>query len=274
MKLGIFHKVFERPTLEESLDGVQAAGLEAVQFDLTAAGINPVALADADCDHIRAAHATRGIEIAALSGTFNIIDPDLEKRRAGMRWLAALAAASGKLGTELITTCTGTRNPDWLWGGHPDNSTPAAWAEMVTAMEEAVAIAEAQGATLVFEPEVNNVVDSAQKARRLLDEIQSKHLQVVIDGANLFHAGQLPRMREVLDEAFDLLGDSIRLAHAKDLEQDGDVGHQAAGTGLLDYDHYLACLRQIGFDGSLILHSLEEEQVAASAAFVRERMNT
>ena len=102
-------------------------------------------------------------------------------------------------------------------------------------------IAEARGATLVFEPEVNNVVDSAQKARRLLDEVQSEHLQVVIDGANLFHAGQLPRMREVLDEAFDLLGDSIRLAHAKDLEQDGDVGHQAAGTGLLDYDHYLAC---------------------------------
>ncbi|MCE2451231.1 MAG: sugar phosphate isomerase/epimerase [Candidatus Latescibacteria bacterium] len=274
MKLGIFHKVFARPTLEESLDGVQAAGLEAVQFDLTAAGIDPAALTDADCERIRMAHATRGIEIAALSGTFNIIDPDLENRRAGMQWLAALAAASGKLGTELITFCTGTRNLDYMWGFHPDNSTPAAWTEMVSAMGEAVAIAEAQGATLVFEPEVNNVVDSAQKARRLLDEIQSKHLQVVIDGANLFHAGQLPRMREVLDEAFDLLGDSIRLAHAKDLEQDGDVGHQAAGTGLLDYDHYLACLRQIGFDGSLILHSLEEEQVAASAAFVREYMNT
>ena len=38
MKLGIFHKVFERATLEESLDGVQAAGLEAVQLDLPAAG--------------------------------------------------------------------------------------------------------------------------------------------------------------------------------------------------------------------------------------------
>ena len=27
MKLGIFHKVFARPTLEESLDGVQASWL-------------------------------------------------------------------------------------------------------------------------------------------------------------------------------------------------------------------------------------------------------
>lgn len=272
MKLGIFHKVFARPTLEESLDGVQAADLEAVQLDLTVAGIDPAVLTDADCERIRAAHATRGIAIAALAGTFNIIDPDLEKRRAGMRWLAALAAVSGQLGAELITFCTGTRNPDSMWGGHADNRTPAAWAEMVAAMEEAVAVAEARGATLAFEPEVNNVVDSARKARCLLDAVQSKHLQVVIDGANLFHAGELPRMRAVLDEAFDWLGDSIRLAHAKDLERDGDAGHQAAGTGLLDYDHYLALLRQIGFDGSLILHSLEEGQVAASAAFVRERM--
>jgi len=272
MKLGIFHKVFERSTLEQSLDAVSAAGLVAVQLDLTAAGMDPAKLSSEDCDRIRTAHQERGIEVAALSGTFNIIDPDREARRLGMEWLDALAAASGKIGTGLITTCTGTRDPDSLWSFHPDNHTPEAWADMVAAIEQAVQIAEARGVTLVFEPEVNNIVDSAQKARRLLDEVASDHLQVVIDGANLFHAGELPRMREVLDEAFDLLGDSIRLAHAKDLEQDGDAGHQAAGTGLLDYDHYLALLRQIGFDGALILHSLEEEQVASSAAFVRERM--
>ena len=37
MKLGIFHKVFERPTLEQSLDAVSAAGLVAVQLDLPGA---------------------------------------------------------------------------------------------------------------------------------------------------------------------------------------------------------------------------------------------
>ena len=79
-------------------------------------------------------------------------------------------------------------------------------------------------------------------------------------------------MQEILNEAFDLLGNDIRLAHAKDLQKDGDAGHQAAGTGLLNYDHYLALLQQIGFDGSLILHSLVEEQVASSAAFIRERI--
>lgn len=272
MRLGIFHKVFERPTLEESLDGIQAAGLTAVQLDLTAAGFDPAELSSEDCTRIRQAHEARGIEVAALSGTFNLIDPDLEQRHNSMEWLDSLAAVSSEIGTELITFCTGTRDPDSLWAFHPDNESPEAWAEMVESMEEAVQIAESRGATLAFEPEINNVVDSAEKARLLLDEISSPHLQVVIDGANLFHEGELPSMHEILDEAFDLLGDSIRLAHAKDLEKDGDVGHQAAGTGVLDYEHYLGLLRRIGFDGSVILHSLNESQVETSAAFVGERM--
>ena len=268
----IFHKVFERSTIEESLDGIQAAGLTAVQLDLTAVGIDPAELSNEDCARIREAHESRDIEVAALSGTFNLIDPDLEQRHNSMEWLDSLAAVSGEIGTELITFCTGTRDPDSMWNFHPDNDTPEAWAEMVETMEEAVQIAEARGATLAFEPEVNNVVDSAEKARLLLDEISSPHLQVVIDGANLFHEGELPSMHEILDEAFDLLGDSIRLAHAKDLKKDGDAGHQAAGTGVLDYEHYLGLLRQIGFEGSVILHSLKEDQVGAAVAHVRERM--
>ena len=140
MKLGIFHKVFERPTLEQSLDAVSAAGLVAVQLDLTAAGMDPAKLSDEDCDRIRTAHQERGIDVAALSGTFNIIDPDREARRLGMEWLDALAAVSGKIGTGLITTCTGTRDPDSLWSFHPDNHTPEAWADMVAAIEQAVQI--------------------------------------------------------------------------------------------------------------------------------------
>ena len=50
----------------------------------------------------------------------------------------------------------------------------------------------------------NTVVDTAAKARALLDHFHSPYLKVVIDGANLFHTGELPRMREILDEAFQL----------------------------------------------------------------------
>jgi sugar phosphate isomerase/epimerase len=96
-------------------------------------------------------------------------------------------------------------------------------------MREATDIARQVNVVLAFEPEMSNVVDSARKARRLLDEIGPPHLKVTIDPANIFHAGELPRMREMLDEAFALVGKDIVLAHAKDLDHDGDAGHKAAG---------------------------------------------
>jgi len=130
------------------------------------------------------------------------------------------------------------------------------------------------GSKIVFEDEKVKVwefnLEPGEKTPLHTHELD--YVFYVIDGANLFHAGQLPRMREILDEAFDLLGDDIRMAHAKDLERDGDAGHQAAGTGVLDYAHYLALLQSSAFDGALILHSLGENQVLESLAFVREKM--
>ena len=61
--------------------------------------------------------------------------------------------------------------------------------------------------------------------------------------------------------AFQLLGDDIALAHANDLDRDGQAGHLAAGTGLLDYDQYLGLLKESGYDGAVVLHGLSEEQV-------------
>jgi sugar phosphate isomerase/epimerase len=123
-----------------------------------------------------------------------------------------------------------------------------------------------------FEPEVANVVDSPHKARRLLDEMGSPYLKVVMDGANIFHAGELPRMREILDEAFALVGKDIAIAHAKDLDRDGEAGHLAAGKGLLDYEHYLSLLNKLEFDVPVILHGLTESELPESLAFMRNKM--
>jgi sugar phosphate isomerase/epimerase len=274
MQLGIFAKTFPRDTLEENLDAITSHGYECVQYNMVCAGLTPMpdAIDAALCDRIRSAMAQRHIHMAAISGTFNIIDPDLDERENGFRRLRILAESCERLGTQVITFCTGTRDPTNMWKRHPDNDTAEAWSDMVLAMRRAVDIAEECGVLIGFEPEVNNVVDSAIKGRRLMDEIGSSHLKVVIDGANMFHTGQLPRMREVLDEAFSLLGKDIALAHAKDLSHDGDAGHEAAGTGLLDYDYYLSLLRDSGFDGALITHGLEESQSADVAAFLRGKL--
>jgi sugar phosphate isomerase/epimerase len=271
MKIGILTNTYTQPTLEGVLGAVAAHGLRYVQFDLAAAGVAsmPGAISDELADHIRNQMAARNIELTALSGTFNMAHPIPQHRAEGLQCLRVLAAACKRLNTSVITLCTGTRDVDSMWRHHPDNRTADAWRDLLETMQQAVQIADEYAITLAFEPEVNNVVDSAQAARKLLDEIASPRLKVVMDGANIFHLGELPRMREILVEAFDLLGDDIVLAHAKDLDHDGDAGHLPAGHGLLDYGLYLSLLSKSSYSGPLILHGLRKDQVPSCVAFLQ-----
>lgn len=186
--------------------------------------------------------------------------------------MRVLAEACTPMGTGFIHICTGTRNPSSMWRPHPDNGSAEAWRDMAACVREAADIAREAKVVLAFEPEMSNVVDSARKARRLLDEIGSPHLKVTIDPANLFHTGELLRMKEILDEAFALLGKDMVLAHAKDLDRDGEAGHKPAGQGVLDYDRYLALLRKYNYPGPLLLHGLTAAQVPECLAYVRARM--
>jgi len=223
-------------------------------------------------ERMRREAASRGITIGSVTGTFNMSHPDAEHRRAGLRRLRVLAEACPQMGTAFIHVCTGTRDPNSMWRRHPDNDLPESWRDMAACMREATDIARQAKVVLAFEPEMSNVVDSARKARRLLDEISSPHLKVTIDPANLFHTGELSRMKEILDEAFALVGKDIVLAHAKDLDHDGDAGHRPAGHGVLDYDRYVRLLRTYHFRGPLLLHGLSPAQVPGCLAFLRGKL--
>ncbi|MDP6776254.1 MAG: sugar phosphate isomerase/epimerase [Candidatus Latescibacteria bacterium] len=275
MDIGIFTKTFERDTFEEVLDAVEGHGYACVQLNWESVGLDPMPgrLDDKVCDRIREAADSRGLGIAAVSGTTNMIHPDPAERADGMRRLKEIIRASGRVGTSVVTLCTGTRDAGYMWRRHPDNDTPKAWQDLLRSMSEAAKVAEDHGVALAFEPEVANTVDSARKARRLLDEIGSPNLKVAIDGANVFHEGELARMSEILDEAFDLLGPDIALVHAKDLDRDGAAGNLAAGTGLLDFDRYAALLKQSGFGGGWIAHGLEESQAASVRAFLADKVS-
>jgi sugar phosphate isomerase/epimerase len=84
----------------------------------------------------------RGIRIAAVPGTVNMIHSDVAERRRGLRALRVIASACWALGTRCITLCSGTRDLQDMWRGHRDNDSPLAWTDLLASMEAAVAIAE------------------------------------------------------------------------------------------------------------------------------------
>ncbi len=272
MRLGIFAKTFSRPTVEGVFDAVREHGLDCVQFNMVCAGLPslPDYIAPSLITRIREASISRGIEIAAVSGTYNMIHPDPQVRQAGLRRLQILAAVCHGMGTSVITLCTGTRDPEDMWRWHPENASSQAWSALLFSMDAALRITEKEQVTLAFEPESANVVSTAAKGHALLAAMQSPHLKVVIDPANLIDPGDERQMSQVLDEAFDLLGEHIVIAHAKDRGSDGTF--KAAGEGILDYDQYVRLLRAVDFNGPLILHGLTEEQVDAALQFLRGKL--
>jgi sugar phosphate isomerase/epimerase len=268
--IGIFARTFPRLSLERNLDAVAGYGLSVVQYNMACAGLPslPDEIPSDLAARIGVAAVARGIRIAAVSGTFNMIHPDVDERRRGLRALQVIAAACAALGTRCVTLCSGTRDVEDMWRGHLDNDSPQAWTDLLASMEAAVAIAEEFDIFLGIEPEVANVVDSPAKARLLLSEMRSPRLKMVLDPANLFRRGDLERQYEILEMAIDVLGPHMVMAHAKDVvESNGEIRHVPAGTGRLDYAFYLSLLRDVRVP--LVVHGLSEQQVPWSLAFLR-----
>jgi sugar phosphate isomerase/epimerase len=269
MELGIFAKIFQRPTLPEVLRAVSDAGFTQVQFNVESAGLPvlPNVIPDQTAASIRHEMTAHGITIAALSGTYNMIHPDAVRRDRDFQRFSAIVAAARPMGASVVTLCTGTRDPENMWRRHACNDAPDAWRDLTASMANALAVAEEHDLLLAFEPEPGNTINSSVKARRLLDEMQSDRLGVVIDAVNTMDTAPDRTATDVLAEAFSLLGDRIFVAHAKDLDHDGQ--EVATGAGIVPWEPYVSLLRQSTFRGPLIMHGLREAEVEQSLAYLR-----
>ncbi|MBL8575649.1 MAG: sugar phosphate isomerase/epimerase [Mesorhizobium sp.] len=270
MRLGIFAKTFPGSEPAVVLDAVRAAGFSTAQYNFACSGLPsmPEAVSSEVADAIAAASRKSGVQLCAVSGTYNMAHPDPTVRADGLRRLEVIASSCAAIGTDIVTLCTGTRDAEDQWRHHPDNGSPEAWRDMVAEMEKAAAIAERHGIRLGIEPELANIVSSAPLARRLLDEIGGDRLVIVLDPANLFEVADLPEQRRLVDEAIDLLAPDIAMGHAKDRNADGSFA--TAGKGVVDFRHYIGRLRSAGFDGDLVAHGLDSGEASGVAKFLRD----
>jgi sugar phosphate isomerase/epimerase len=275
MRLGIFAKTFSGNDPAAVLGAARTAGFATVQYNMTCSGLAamPDVLAPAQVAEVATASRATGVSIAAVSGTYNMIHPDPSVRAAGLRRLAVLIRAAPAMGIPMVTLCTGTRDPEDQWRAHRDNTSRAAWHDLLHEMAKACALAEPLGVMLGIEPELANVIDSASRARSLIDTLQSPNLAIVLDPANLFEVTLPEQQRDMIARAVDLLADRIGMAHAKDRDPTG--GFVAAGQGVIDFPHFLTCLKNTGFDGDVVAHGLtagEAPEVASYLAQILARL--
>jgi sugar phosphate isomerase/epimerase len=269
MRLGIFAKTFAGSDPASVLAQVKQSGFETAQYNMACSGLPPMPdeIARPVAAAAAAASKQHGVALCAVSGTYNMAHPDPSVRADGLRRLEVVASACSAMGTGLITLCTGTRDPDDQWAHHRDNASPEAWRDMLAEMEKAVEIAERHDLRLGIEPELANIVSDAAGAQRLLSELGSDRLAIVIDPANLFERATRAEQHRLVAQAIDMLAHRIVMGHAKDRAPDG--GFATAGKGVIDFAFYTDQLRKAGFQGDLVAHGLGADEAAGVAAFLR-----
>lgn len=277
MELGMYTLELSRPTVETLFRDIRGYGFTQVQFDfLSVLGEQmPAAIDEVLIRRIRGAADDNGVRIAAVNGTFNMIHPDALVREDGIRRFAELARHVKVLGCDLVTLCTGSRDPDNMWRWHEDNGGEGAWDDLMASMGRVLAIAEAHDLTLGLEPEASNVMNTAQRCRKLLDAFKTPRLKVILDVANLFQKGQARRenVRPVMRDAFDLLGGHIALAHGKDIREGEGLSFTHAGNGIVDFLYFKELLDGCGYRECMLLHGIRrEEEFPQSVEFVRSVM--
>jgi sugar phosphate isomerase/epimerase len=272
MQLGIFAKTFAGGDPATVLAAVSAAGYDAVQYNMACSGIGslPEVIAPGIADAVREASEASGVAIAAVSATYNMIHPVIERREAGRRSFEAIAGAAHAMGTRLLTVCTGSLDPDDQWRAHPDNQGAAAWQELIAEFALILPIAERCDIEIGVEPELSNVINSAHRARELIDTLRSDRIKIVLDPANLVEHADAVERKAITEEAVELLHDRIALAHAKDRTEEGEF--VAAGLGAIDFGHFFRVLHAIGFDGPVITHGLAANEAASAAKFLRDML--
>ena len=265
MYTAIFSRTYPMKDTAMVLDAVATDGYQGVQVNLSSAGLAslpeslPAGLAARVGDEAR----SRGIRIAALSGTYNMAHPDQKVREASRVGFRNVIKAATEMGTSIVSLCTGSRDEQDMWKFHPDNKSRAAWADLRSELDFALTLAHESGIRLAIEPEPANVIHDAKAARRILDEVASSYLGIILDAANLLSPETLGKQHEVIGEATSLLGPSLLLAHAKDIDAAGHV--VAPGEGAVDLLSFTKALRAVGYDDALIAHGFSEEKTAQAA---------
>lgn len=184
-------------------------------------------------------HDLGDIDLAVLGCYLNLTHPDeaayrdiLKRYRAHIqlaRWMNA-----GCVGTE-------TGNPNAGYTYDPARShTPEALEMFIRRVAPVVECAEHFGVTLAIEPVYTHIVHDGKAARKVLDDISSDNLKIILDPVNLLHNDNVDRRDDVIREAIDLLGDDVVIIHMKDYQRtENGLQSMACGLGEMDYTDIL-----------------------------------
>lgn len=207
------------------------------------------------------------VDIAVLGCYLNLCNPDPEQHKQIVEKYKAHIRFASVLGCGVVGTETGAVNVEYKY--EPANHTEEALNLFIENLKPIVKYAEQFGVIIAIEPVWKHIVCTIERARKVLDAIDSPNLQIIFDPVNVLYTGNIDRQDEIIEQAFDLLRDEIAVVHCKDYVVEGDeLKSIAAGTGGLNYPLLLKKIKQY----KPYVHCTLENTVPENAIATRDFM--
>jgi sugar phosphate isomerase/epimerase len=276
LKLAVFTGVYAALPLEEAVQRIKTEGFSGaiVEYAFADVRFDPFAPDWEAAGKIKHCFDRQGVKIVGLYGYYNVVAPDPDKRKRGEARMNLLIENWRRLGSNNISTETGTFNLQSEWENSPENATEQAYQQCRKSLEKLARAAEKTGAVISVEPYWKNVISSAERAERLFRDVQSPALKLVMDPCNYFRKDELPRMAPMLEDIFRRVGKHTVLAHAKDVKASAtadDTELPASGKGVLDYPLYLRLLASLDRELYLAIEHLTLDDVSRARDYVRSQ---
>jgi len=204
----------------------------------------------------------------------NVIHPDMAKRAECQKHVCEAIEEADRLGMEFILTHTGgnssTNNKDIP---HPDNWTKETWQKSVAALKQILRDTSGSKVKLAIEAVNSCNNNNPQSHARLREDVGDPRVGVCLDPVNMLHPGVVYRTTELVNLCFDLLGENILYAHAKDIEWTSMLPSfkgVVLGQGTMDYETYLVRLSRMKSTRVLYIEHLPDELYEPSRKYIVE----
>lgn len=247
MKFGVFHLIWAMPLsdMPALAARARAAGADVLEIAISA---DPLPF---DAAAARQALANEGLEgtlVTSFNPATDITSDDAAARRNGRDFLRRYIDYAAELGSPLLSGALyGTVfTPHYL----DAEERALRWGYTVEALAELGPPAQQAGVRIAVEPLSRfhtSLLNTAADGRRLVDEVDHPAIGLLLDSF------QMNIEEKSLRTAVQTAGDKLFHVHAAE----SDRG--TPGSGQVHWDDLRAGLREVGYDGRLIIESFNPE---------------
>lgn len=269
MKIGIRGHDLPAHTPEELAEQARGINFAFIQLVLSKSfGIDIGTLKAKDIEDIMRPFREKGIKIALLGSYFNPVHSDPEYRKQNIERFKKHLELAKKFGTPYVGTETGSYM-DSPWNYHPKNHLEESYLEVREVIRELVEFAEGVDACVLIEGAYNHLLYKPELLKRLIDDIPSKNLRVIVDLFNYLNIDNYQNHREIFSQAIELLKDKITAFHLKDfIVTDGKLKQVGLGQGLMDYQYLISKIKVNVPDAFLIFEGITGSDIESSRKFI------